>query len=46
MLAVTPAGDAYTFSQFERMFDAAGLRDVRLQPLPPTFENVVTAAKG
>jgi ubiquinone/menaquinone biosynthesis C-methylase UbiE len=45
MLAITPAGDAYTFSQFQRMFGEAGFRNVELHPLPPTFEQVVTAVR-
>jgi cyclopropane fatty-acyl-phospholipid synthase-like methyltransferase len=45
MLAVTPAGDAYTFKQYEEMFGAAGFRDLRLHDLPPAIQRVVTAVK-
>ncbi len=45
MLAATAAGDAYTFSQFERMFGEAGFRDVELHPLPPSIEQVITAVR-
>ena len=45
MLALTPAGDAYTFSQFQRMLELAGFRDVKLSSLPPAFHKVVTAVK-
>lgn len=36
MLASTPAGDAYTLSEYRRMFAAAGLSEPELHPLPPT----------
>jgi SAM-dependent methyltransferase len=35
MLAMTPAGDAYTFSELKRMFTAAGFRAVTLHEVPP-----------
>lgn len=37
MLAATPAGDAYTFSEFKRMFENAGFANnelVSLEPMP------------
>lgn len=37
MLGSTPHGDAYTFSELERMFAAAGFSNSVLHPLPPTF---------
>jgi ubiquinone/menaquinone biosynthesis C-methylase UbiE len=45
MLTVTPAGDAYTFRQFQSMFGEAGFRDIELYPLPPSFEHVITAVR-
>ncbi len=41
MLGSTPAGDAYTFSEYERMFRNAGFSSSQLQSLPPTFQQVV-----
>jgi ubiquinone/menaquinone biosynthesis C-methylase UbiE len=45
MLATTPNGDAYTFSEFDRMFHNAGFSRSELHPLPPTFEQVVISYK-
>lgn len=45
MLGTTPAGDAYTFSEFERMFRKSGFSSSELHPLPPTFEQVVISHK-
>lgn len=45
MLASTPAGDAYTFAEFERMFANAGFSRSSLHPLPPTIEQVVISEK-
>ncbi len=41
MLATTPAGDAYTFSELDRMLRNAGFRSSQLHELPPTFFRVV-----
>lgn len=41
MLGTTPAGDAYTFSEFEEMFRHAGFSRSEIRPLPPTFEQVI-----
>lgn len=41
MLGTTPSGDAYTFSEFERMFSNAGFSSSELHQLPPTFQQVV-----
>jgi ubiquinone/menaquinone biosynthesis C-methylase UbiE len=41
MLATTPRGDAYTFSQLEGMFQRAGFSRSELYPLPPSPEQVV-----
>lgn len=45
MLAMTPAGDAYTFGELERMFRDAGFSRIELHELPPAVQRVVTAAK-
>jgi ubiquinone/menaquinone biosynthesis C-methylase UbiE len=43
MLATTPAGDAYTFAEFDRMFRTAGFSATEFHPLPPSPEQVVIA---
>ena len=45
MLIGTPSGDAYTFSQLERMFANAGFSRSTLHPLPPTIQQVVVSEK-
>ena len=45
MLASTPAGDAYTYSQYEKMFAAAGFKKSELHPLPPSMQMVVISYK-
>jgi cyclopropane fatty-acyl-phospholipid synthase-like methyltransferase len=45
MLANTPAGDAYTFSQFEKMFRNAGFRSSEQHPIPPAFFQVLISRK-
>jgi len=45
MLGTTPSGDAYTFSEYERMFRNAGFKASELHPLPPTPERVVISRK-
>jgi ubiquinone/menaquinone biosynthesis C-methylase UbiE len=45
MLASTPAGDAYTFAEFEKMFGNAGFTRSEIHPLPPTLESVVISHK-
>ncbi len=45
MLGSTPDGDAYTFSQFERMFANAGFFRSEIHPLPPSIEQVVISYK-
>jgi predicted nicotinamide N-methyase len=45
MLGTTPGGDAYTFSEFDRMFKKAGFSRSELHPLPPTLEQVVISYK-
>lgn len=45
MLAGTPAGDAYTFSELQQMFRSAGFVHLELYALPPTFSRVVAGAR-
>jgi len=45
MLGTTPAGDAYTFSEYQRMFQNAGFRSSELHPLPPAFQQVIVSQK-
>ena len=45
MLATTPSGDAYTFSELEKMFANAGFSRSTLHALPPTFQQVVISEK-
>jgi len=45
MLTGTPSGDAYTFSELERMFANAGFSRSTIHPLPPTIQQVVISEK-
>jgi ubiquinone/menaquinone biosynthesis C-methylase UbiE len=45
MLTTTPSGDAYTFSELERMFANTGFSRSTLHPLPPTIQQVVISEK-
>jgi SAM-dependent methyltransferase len=45
MLTGTPSGDAYTFSELERMCANAGFSRSTLYPLPPTMQQVVISEK-
>jgi ubiquinone/menaquinone biosynthesis C-methylase UbiE len=45
MLAGTPAGDAYTFAEHQRMLRNTGYSSIENHPLPPTFFNVVVGKK-
>jgi precorrin-6B methylase 2 len=45
MLGTTPSGDAYTFSEYQRMFSSAGFGRTELHPLPPTLQQAVVAYK-
>jgi hypothetical protein len=45
MLASTPSGDAYTFSEYERMFRDAGFSRSELHQLPPTPEQAIISHK-
>ncbi len=43
MLTGTPAGDAYTFAEYERMCGQAGFRSVEMHDLPPSFSRAIVA---
>jgi ubiquinone/menaquinone biosynthesis C-methylase UbiE len=45
MLAGTPAGDAYTFSEYQAMLRHAGFSGARLHELPPSPARVVIAER-
>ena len=45
MLTSTPSGDAYTFSELERMAANAGFSRSTLHPLPPTIQQAVISEK-
>ena len=45
MLSSTPNGDAYTFSELERMFANAGFNSSEIHPLPPSIQQVVISQK-
>jgi 2-polyprenyl-3-methyl-5-hydroxy-6-metoxy-1,4-benzoquinol methylase len=45
MLAMTQDGDAYTFSEYHRMFRDAGFSSCELLPLPPTPHRVILSRK-
>ena len=45
MLGSTPSGDAYTFSELERMFAHAGFSRSEIHPLPPSIQQAVISHK-
>lgn len=45
MLGSTPSGDAYTFSDLERMCANAGFASSEIHELPPTIQRVVISQK-
>ena len=45
MLISTPAGDAYTFAELEKMFANAGFTRSTIHQLPPTIEQVVISER-
>ncbi len=45
MLIGTPSGDAYTFSELDRMFANAGFSRSTMHPLPPSIQHVVISEK-
>jgi 2-polyprenyl-3-methyl-5-hydroxy-6-metoxy-1,4-benzoquinol methylase len=46
MLANTDAGDAYTFSEYEKMFRNAGFAKSTLHPVPEMPQQVVVSEKS
>ena len=44
MLATTPEGDAYTFSELQKMLNDAGFRDATQHSLPSSMQTAVIAA--
>jgi ubiquinone/menaquinone biosynthesis C-methylase UbiE len=44
MLGSTPRGDAYTFSELERMFEGAGFKRSVLHQLPPNFPQQIVVS--
>ncbi len=45
MLAGTPSGDAYTFAEYQRMFQNAGFSRSELHPLPPSPNQLIISYK-
>jgi SAM-dependent methyltransferase len=45
MLAGTDSGDAYTFSQYEKMFATAGFEKTTLHPVPDMPQHVLVSVK-
>jgi len=45
MLGSTPSGDAYTFSELQRMFANAGFARSEIHELPPTIQQAVNSQK-
>lgn len=45
MLATTGHGDAYTFTEYEKLFAAAGFARSEFHPLPPTTQQAVVSYK-
>src|SRR5579872_5929367 len=45
MLGTTESGDAYTFSEFDRMFRNAGFSRSEIHPLPPTPGQIIISQK-
>jgi O-methyltransferase domain/Dimerisation domain len=45
MLAGTDAGDAYTFSQYEKMFASVGFKKTTLHPIPEMPQQVLVSEK-
>ena len=41
----TPSGDAYTFTELERMFANAGFAGSEIHALPPSIQHVVISTK-
>jgi hypothetical protein len=46
MLATTPAGDAYTFAEYESMFARAGFARSELRELTPSPQRVIISQRA
>ncbi len=46
MLVTTPAGDAYTFPELERMFRNVGFARSELREMPPSFQRAIISYKA
>lgn len=46
MLTTTPDGDAYTFSEYQRMFADAGFSRSEVHELPPSPQSLILTYKG
>lgn len=46
MLASTPAGDAYTFVELDKMFREAGFGESTMVPLPPSPQQLIISQRG
>lgn len=45
MLATTPSGDAYTFSEYEKILRRAGFRSAKMYPIPSDPQQIILAVK-
>ncbi|HIA13897.1 MAG TPA: methyltransferase domain-containing protein [Nitrospirales bacterium] len=45
MLATTPAGDAYTFAEYDQMFRNAGFGHSEMQDIPKSTQRIITTRK-
>jgi SAM-dependent methyltransferase len=45
MLAGTPAGDAYTFAEFDQMFKNAGFSKNEIHEIPPAIQQLIVSQK-
>ena len=45
MLATTPAGDAYTFAEYDQMFRNAGFGHSERQDIPKSTQHIITTRK-
>jgi ubiquinone/menaquinone biosynthesis C-methylase UbiE len=45
MLAGTPGGEAYTFSDYQKMFTKAGFKRSEIYPLPQSIQQVIVSHK-
>jgi len=45
MLATTPSGDAYTFSEYERILRSSGFHSAKMYPIPSDPQQIILAVK-